>query len=147
MPPTILNKKSSNWVDRGDPPNAVIQRVLERFLGQPAISHSAWFQEQSDILVGMVAADATEVHVAGFLRTLLGPTSPAHDRDAVRGVAIAIWHIAKAALVRDFAERVLRGEIPVNEPTPDSLSHWLAARLLTPAQLLAFEQRSPSEEP
>ena len=43
-----------------------------------------------------------------------------------------MWQIAKAA-------RVLRGEIPVNEPTPDALSRWLAARLLPPEQLAAFE--------
>jgi hypothetical protein len=48
-----------------------------------------------------------------------------------RPTAIALWHIAKAALVRDVSERVLRGEIPVNQPTPDSFSHWVASRLLS----------------
>jgi hypothetical protein len=48
-----------------------------------------------------------------------------------RPTAIARWHIAKAALVRDVSERVLRGEIPVNQPTPDSFSHWVASRLLS----------------
>jgi hypothetical protein len=96
----------------------------------------------NDTIVGMVAADATEVHVAGFLRTLLTATSPSRDSTAIRATAIAVWHIAKAALVRDFAERVLRGEVPVNKPTPDSLSHWLAERLLTPEQLADFEDES-----
>lgn len=48
-----------------------------------------------------------------------------------RATTIALWHIAKAALVRDFSERVLRGESPVNQPTPDSFSHWVASRLLS----------------
>jgi beta-phosphoglucomutase-like phosphatase (HAD superfamily) len=52
---------------------------------------------------------------------------------------VALWHIAKAALVRDFAERVLRGEVPVNEPTPDSFSHWVASRLLSPDELARYE--------
>lgn len=43
---------------------------------------------------------------------------------------VSLRHIAKAALVRDFTERLLQGKVPVNEPTPDSLSHWMASRLL-----------------
>jgi hypothetical protein len=142
MPPTIISKKASNWVDRGEPPHATIERVLARFLDQNPTGDATWFRQQSDTIVGMVAADATEVHVAGFLRTLLTATSPSRDSTAIRATAIAVWHIAKAALVRDFAERVLRGEIPVNKPTPDSLSHWLAERLLTPEQLADFEDES-----
>jgi hypothetical protein len=53
---------------------------------------------------------------------------------------MSLWHIAKAALVRDFAERVLRGEVPPNQATPDSLSHWLASRRFTPGELAQFEQ-------
>jgi hypothetical protein len=145
MPPTIISKKASNWVDRGEAPNATIERVLTRFLGIHVADRPAWFREQSETIVGMVAADASEVHVAGFLRTLLGPESPPRDSDTIRAAAIAVWHIAKAALVRDFAERVLRGEVPPNEPTPDSLSHWLAARLLAPEQLAEFERRVHEE--
>ena len=141
MPPTIISKKASNCVDRGEQPHATVERVLSRFLGQNPAERPAWFREQSEIIVGMVAADAGEVHVAGFLRTLLTANSPPRDSDAIRAAAIAVWHVAKAALVRDFAERIFRGEIPSNEPTPDSLSHWLAARLLTPEQLAEFEDR------
>jgi hypothetical protein len=145
MPPTIISKKASNWVDRGEPAHATVERVLSRFLGQHVAERPSWFHEQSETIVGMVAADATEVHVAGFLRTLLTAESPPRDSDAIRAAAIAVWHIAKAALVRDFAERVLRGEVPPNEPTPDSLSHWLATRLLTPEQLAEFERRMGGE--
>jgi hypothetical protein len=53
---------------------------------------------------------------------------------------ISLWDIAKAALVRDLAERVLKGEIPPNDATADSLSHWLATKLLTPAELAQFER-------
>lgn len=139
MPPTIISRKASNWVDRGEAPHATIERVLGRLLDRAPQTAPAWFRAQSQSIVGMVAADATEVHVAGFLRTLLADDAPPRDAATVRAAAISVWHIAKAALVRDFAERVLRGEIPVNEPTPDSLSHWLAARLLPPEQLAAFE--------
>jgi hypothetical protein len=58
----------------------------------------------------------------------------------MRSAAIGLWHAAKAALARDLAERVLRGEIPPNTPTPELLGHWLAARLLTAEELAVFEQ-------
>lgn len=145
MPPTIINRKASNWVDRGAPPHPTIERVLSRFLERNTFDDPEWFREQSETIVGMVAADATEVHVAGFLRTLITPDTPPRDTTSIRAAAISVWHIAKAALVRDFAERVLRGEVPVNEPTPDSLGHWLASRLLTPEQLADFEREADVE--
>jgi hypothetical protein len=41
--------------------------------------------------------------------------------------------------VRDFAERVLQGDVPVNAPTADSFSHWIASRLLTDEELAQYE--------
>jgi hypothetical protein len=64
----------------------------------------------------------------------------------VRTTAIALWHIAKCALVRDFAERVLRGDVPVNKPTEDRFSHWVASRLLSPEELAQFEQEARDDE-
>jgi hypothetical protein len=87
----------------------------------------------------MVEADATEVHVASYLYGVLRETgSPAPPGGRV--TAIALWHAAKAALVRDFAERVLRGDVPRPDPTPEPLSRWLAARLLSPEELEMFER-------
>ena len=141
MPPTIISKKASNWVDRGDPANPTIERILGRFLDRNPADELEWFHEESRILAGMVEADATEVHVARYIRTLLGdPPSPDRDGASIRLAGIAIWHVAKAALVRDFAERVLQGEVPVNEPTPDSVGHWIASRLLSPEELATFER-------
>ncbi|MCC6929491.1 MAG: hypothetical protein IT359_10920 [Gemmatimonadaceae bacterium] len=141
MSPTLISRKASNWVDRGEAPHAPLERVLGRLLDRAPHGTPEWLRAQSQTIVGMVAADASEVHVAGFLRTLLAGDAPPHDDAALRTTAIAVWHIAKAALVRDVAERVLRGEMPVAQPTPDSLSHWLAARLLAPEQLAAFEDQ------
>ena len=146
MPHTLISKKASNWVDRGEPPHPTIERVLGRFLDRNPTSDPRWFRGQSELIVGMVAADASEVHVAGFLASLLTSTSPQRDSPSIRAAAIAVWHVAKAALVRDLAERVLRGDVPPNDPTPDTLSHWLAARLLSPEQLQAFESRSDRDD-
>lgn len=147
MPPTIISSKSSNWVDRGESPHATIARVLVRFLHRDPAADREWLHEQAEIITGMVAADATEVHLAGYLRTLLPDAdAPEADSAARRLNAIALWHIAKAALVRDFAERVLRGEVPPNEATPDRLSHWLATRLLSPDELSRFEQEAGRDD-
>ncbi|MCC6929456.1 MAG: hypothetical protein IT359_10740 [Gemmatimonadaceae bacterium] len=141
MPPTLISHKASNWVDRGEAPHAPLERVLCRLLDRAPRATPEWLRAQSQTIVGMVAADASEIHVAGFLRTLLADDAPPRDDASLRTTAIAVWHIAKAALVRDVAERVLRGDMSVNQATPDSLSHWLAARLLTPEELAEFEDQ------
>lgn len=147
MPPTIIYKKASNWVDRGEPPDPTIARVLGRFFGRNPTEYAAWIGEHSTILIGMVAADATEVHLVGYLRVLAREIDfPLPESAAVRTTAIALWHVAKAALVRDFAERVLRGEVPVNKPTEGSFSHWMASRLLSPEELAQFEQELLDDE-
>lgn len=94
----------------------------------------------------MVAADATEVDIAGYLRAVARESgSPKREPLGARPAAIGLWHIAKAALVRDFAERVLQGEVPVNTPTPDTFSHWLASRLLMREELARFEAEEDGE--
>jgi hypothetical protein len=138
--PTIISRKASNWVDRGEPSIPVLTRVLAHFFERFDEADQPWLREHAETIVGMVAADATEVHIAGYLRSVVRSTgSPAREPLGARPAAISLWHIAKAALVRDFAERVLRGEIPPNIPNDERLSDWLAQRLLTPEELARFE--------
>lgn len=147
MKPTLLSPKAGNWVDRGDPPNATLRRVLAFFFERHDPSDVPWLEEHANIILGMVAADATEVHVAGFLRSMVRETgSPRREPLGVRAAAVALWHVAKAALVRDFAERVLQGEVPVNAPTPDTFGHWVASRLLTREELARFEAEGRGED-
>lgn len=147
MKPTIISKKASNWVDRGAPPNPTLRRVLAYFFERHDAAHEAWLEEHANIVLGMVAADATEVHIAGYLRSVVREIgSPVREPLGARSAAVALWHIAKAALVRDFAERVLQGEVPVNAPTPDTFSHWVASRLLTPEELACFESEGAAED-
>src|SRR6185437_9015540 len=72
---------------------ALIRRPLARFLDQNSSTRPDWFRQQSETIVGMVAADATEVHIAGFLRTLLDAGLPQSlacrapaDAGAARGI-------------------------------------------------------------
>ena len=146
MKPTIVSRKASNWVDRGESAVPTLRRVLAHFFERFAPEDESWLDAHANTILGMVAADATEVHVTGYLRDVAREIgSPKREPSGARPAAIALWHIAKAALVRDFAERVLQGEVPVNEPTPDTLSHWLAARLLNREELDRFEKEEGQE--
>jgi len=144
--PTIIFRNASNWVDRGEPPNATLRRVLAHFFERHDPADEPWLDEHANIVLGMVAADATEVHIAGYLQSVARETGrPDRTPLGARGVAIGLWHIAKAALVRDFAERVLQGQVPVNAPTPDTFSHWVASRLLNPEELERFEAEAEAD--
>ena len=147
MPPTITSRKASNWVDRGEPPGPTLRRLVGALFHRDLDSDAQWLGEHAEIVLGMVAADATEVHVAGYLRSVARQLGyPEREPAGVRMTANALWHAAKAALVRDLAERVLRGEIPPNVPTEQPLSNWLAARLLSPDELRAFEAEGRTDE-
>jgi len=139
---TLTSKKAHNWVDRGDPADGTIQRLIAHLFGLQVDECRQKLQLPATTIIAMVAADATEVHLVGYLRSVARELG-IEDRPAayIRVNAIAMWHVAKAALVRDFAERVLRGEVPRNDPTPQPLNTWLAARLLTPEELAEFERR------
>ena len=137
--PILTAAKAGNWVDRGEPAEPTLRRILAFYFDRHDAADEQWLAEHAAAIRGLVEADATEVHVASYLyRVLRDAGLPAPPRGRV--TAIALWHVAKAALVRDFAERVLAGEIPRPAPTPEPLSRWLAARLLTPAELEAFER-------
>ena len=145
--PTIISKKASNWVDRGEQANKTLRRVLVHLFDRFDAEAEPWLDELAETILGMVASDATEVHIAGYLRSVAREQEAFPEGDfRAREAAVALWHIAKCALARDFAERVLNGEIPANEPTPDSLSHWIATKLLTPGELAQFEREGRSDD-
>jgi hypothetical protein len=80
----------------------------------------------------MAEAGATEVQIAGYLRTLEDThLSEPHSAQSRRAMGIALWHIAKVAEVRERARRLLSeaaASAPSEAPVP--LSSWLAERLL-----------------
>jgi hypothetical protein len=138
--PTITSNKASNWVDRGEPAGPTLRRILAYLFGKHTDNDARWLGERADTVLGMVAADATEIHIIGYLRNVAREAGTPDDQlPDVRPAAIALWHAAKAALVRDLAERVLNGEIPPNDPTEERLSSWLASKLLTPEELARYE--------
>ena len=67
LPPTITSRKASNWVDRGEPPGPTLRRILAALFRRDVDTDARWLGEHAEVVLGMVAADATEVHVAGYL--------------------------------------------------------------------------------
>jgi len=59
MPPTIISRHASNWVDRGEPANATLRRVLAHFFERFDPADEPLLEEHAVTVLGMVAADAT----------------------------------------------------------------------------------------
>lgn len=127
----MISDRASNWVDRGEPAEPKIAKGLRHFFGFDVQVDDAVLLEHAVTVVGMVAADASEVQVAaylGYLEDGLGlERSTARHR---RLVAVALWHVAKAALTRDRALRLLGGEAHDATANHERLSDWLAERIL-----------------
>src|SRR5437764_4340475 len=112
MKPTLISSKAANWVDQGHPPHRVMRRVLAYLLDRHADDDAAWLDDHANTIVGMVAAEANEVEVANYVRSVARGQPGGRDLgENARLAGIALWHIAKAALVRDRAERVLQNDV------------------------------------
>lgn len=135
---SMSSSRASNWVDRGAPAVPVMQRVLAFFFDRHGEADQAWLQAAAQSVFGMVEADASDVQVAGFLKSVAREQAIEFPMRA-RITSIALWHIAKAALVRDVAERVINSDLSARPDQPPPLAKWLAQRLLTPAELAEYE--------
>ena len=112
-----------NWVDRGDPLESTLARVLGHAVGRAADDPALGAHVLT--IRGMVEADSTEVHVSGYLRTVaVAFDQPEFESVRRRTLAIALWHIAKTGLVRDAAARhvaALRQTLPPEPPLAEQL--------------------------
>ncbi len=141
MPTSITNAKRNNWVDRGESALPQLRKTLSHFFERFDASDGEWLDEQATIVFGMVDANASEVQVSAYLRSVVREARvPTREPLGSRMAAVALWHIAKAAIGRDYAERVLRDDAPTNAPTNARLSDWIAQRLLSPDELSEHER-------
>jgi hypothetical protein len=104
----LTDTSASNWVDRGQAPEPELTRVLASYLGQDPKAPDLKLRPHVDAIRCMVEADSTEVHLAGYLKEVeqaFGITE--EDGRRRRSVAIALWHIAKCAELRDRARRLI----------------------------------------
>ncbi len=132
------SKSASNWADRGEPADTKVRKIIAHFVGEPdaIMAEAPWLADAVRDVIGMAIADASEVQLAGYLRALATSRGrTVTDTAPPRIVAIAIWHIVKAAEVRDRAERAMRGLAGGRTPESQPLAEWLAERLLSPEEL------------
>ena len=125
----MISRKASNWVDRGEPPDHVIRRVLSSYFHLEPEQAADQLNEYALAVRGMAEADSSEVQIAGYLSVLEkthGVTDPLPRHR--RAVAIALWHIVKAAEVRDRALRMI-AERPEFTSSREELAEWLLGRL------------------
>jgi hypothetical protein len=125
----MTKHRIGNWVDRGEPAERHLARVLTRFLELNPATEDDQLSDYARTIVAFVAADGSEVELADYLaslqRELRRDVSPGRIR---RYVAIALWHIAKAGLMRDARNASAAAASADSEST--SLSPWLSERLL-----------------
>ena len=99
-----MSRRKLNWVDRLEPPEPEIARVLRRFLHLDGDRDADAEAKYAHEMVQMVRASASEGDVTNYLAYLQEqrgqPVTPPPMR---RFVGIALWHIVKVALVRDAA--------------------------------------------
>jgi hypothetical protein len=108
MSERLTDTNASNWVDRGQGPEPELTRVLASYLGQDPNAPDPRLRAYVDAIRGMVEADSTEVHLAGYLKEAeRGFEVTEEDGRRRRAAAIALWHIAKCAELRDRARRLI----------------------------------------
>jgi hypothetical protein len=102
----MITPNASNWVFRGEPPEPTMVRLLSSYLHADPKAASADLLSYAGTIRSMADADSTEVDIAGYLTTLEERYFQEHAAKHRRAVAIALWHIAKCAEVRDRALRL-----------------------------------------
>ena len=109
----LTHSTASNRVHRGQPPEPELGRMLSAYLELGPEPLETRRRRCGDDSRHGVEGDATGVQVAGYLKTVeqdFGATD-GHAR-RWRATAIALWHIAKCAEVRERARRLLDFGIP-----------------------------------
>jgi hypothetical protein len=104
----LTDTGASNWVDRGQAPEPELTRVLASYVGQDPNAPDPKLRTYVDAIRGMVEADSTEVHLAGYLKEVEQAFDVTEEGGRRRrAAAIALWHIAKCAELRDRARRLI----------------------------------------
>lgn len=129
-----------NWVDRGESVEQPLARLLAVVFHRDPIEHAPWLAEHARAVFGMVAADASEVAVAGYLNTLALELDREPGEIKARSTAAAVWHVAKVALLREELVR-LRAELgPKTMVEPLALNEAIAAALLSRVELEEYHR-------
>ena len=90
-----------NWVERGQPPEPELTRLLATYLERDVISDGAALRPYVTAIREMVEAGCSDAQVAGYLKHIEQELARPQETGRVRQLAaIALWHIGRCAMVR-----------------------------------------------
>ena len=100
----MTRRDLGNWVDRGQPPEPELNRVLAIYLQKDPVHDGAMLRTYVSAIKDMVEAGTSAADVAGYLRHIEREVGIAEEEGRVRAlVSIALWHVVHAARVRGAA--------------------------------------------
>jgi hypothetical protein len=100
----MSRRDAGNWVDRGQPPEPELNRVLAIYLEKDPERDGVALRTYVSAIKDMVEAGTSAADVAGYLRHIEGELGIAQQEGRVRALAsVALWHVVQAARVRGAA--------------------------------------------
>ncbi len=122
-----MTKHRGNWVERNDPIEPEVSRVLAHLLGVSA--PDARLEEHALAIRGLVESRGSEIDVTAYVRRMFEPFDRlAPDPAVTRLVGCALWHVVKTGLVRNNAQRRVE-ELMRQLPPEAPLAMRLAAAI------------------
>lgn len=122
-----MTKYRGSWVERNDPIEPELCRVLAHPLRLDRDDRR--LEEHALAVRGLVEAGGSEVDVTAYVRRLFESLElPPPDAVVARLVGIALWHVTKAGLVRNNAQRRVE-ELVRQLPAEAALAERLAAAI------------------
>ncbi len=93
-----------NWVDRGQPPEPELNRVLAIYFEKDPVVDGPALRGYVTAIKEMVEAGTSAADVAGYLRHIEHELHLTEQVGRVRALAsVALWHVVHAARVRGAA--------------------------------------------
>jgi len=100
----MTRRDVGNWVDRGQSPDAELNRVLAIYLTKDPELDGIALRLYAMAIKGMVEAGTSAADLAGYLRHVEGELGLAPQEGRVRALAsIALWHVVQVGRVRGNA--------------------------------------------
>jgi len=100
----MTRRDVGNWVDRGQPVEPELNRVLAIYLQKDPVSDGAALRTYVAAIKGMVEAGSSSADIAGYLRHAENEMGIADQDGRTRALAsVALWHVVQAARVRGAA--------------------------------------------
>ncbi len=90
-----------NWVNRGQPPEPELTRLLAVYLEKDVVTDGATLRPYVTALREMAEAGTSDAQLAGYLKHVEQEVGRPQETGRVRQLAaIALWHIARCAIIR-----------------------------------------------